>query len=516
MKKFLLFFASFLMLSLAGVDGQNLLVNGDFENWDDASTPTGWTKAENVAQETTIIQSGSSAVKQIADGTKDIAQTIAVTEGQTYRISLWYYIESGDGTDARIWSYWKDASGTVTNNANELRGPNDAYFPDEKGEWKNYEIVLTAPTGVIELSFEVRAYGTAVVYWDNFVVEEYTPTGTLELTTPNGGESYDTGQQVQFAWNSTNVSSVYFEILGDGGSWEPITDNIPSVDGANTYDFTIPANAWGWDQYKLRVVDASAPSINDESDAVFTVVGHDVELLWEDFGGGTLGSFDEVSVSGTNTWIADEYSGTTFAKMSGNNNGINEDWLISSAINLDNSTDEILEFQTACNYSGDDIVVKYSIDYDGQGDPSTATWTEFPAYTLSAGSWAWTHSGYIDLGSITGSIHVAFIFTCSETASKTWEVTDIYVSGINDSSTSVDSQKASEVVISPNPFSNELYIKGTKELQNIILFNTAGQVVMNNQSGSKRVSTANLPKGMYIVQVKFMDGTSTTQKVIKK
>jgi hypothetical protein len=42
-----------------GVSAQNLVLNPGFEDWDDATTPTSWTKVENVDQESTEVHSGT-------------------------------------------------------------------------------------------------------------------------------------------------------------------------------------------------------------------------------------------------------------------------------------------------------------------------------------------------------------------------------------------------------------------------------------------------------------------------
>ena len=65
--------------------GQEVMVNGGFESWDDASTPTGYSKAENTAQESTEVYSGTYSAKHTG-GTKKIAQTVAIEGGKTYTI----------------------------------------------------------------------------------------------------------------------------------------------------------------------------------------------------------------------------------------------------------------------------------------------------------------------------------------------------------------------------------------------------------------------------------------------
>nr|WP_321405490.1 choice-of-anchor J domain-containing protein [uncultured Carboxylicivirga sp.] len=514
MKNSLLFSLLLLFAVFSGVNGQNLLLNPGFENWSDVNTPSDWTKAENVTQESTIVHSGTYSIKHTADGTKDISQTVSVTEGTSYKISLWYYIESGDGTDARIYSYWRNTGTNLNDHLDELR-LNNGYFPDEKGVWKNYEVILTAPATANELYFEVRSYGTAVVYWDDCLVEEYTPTGTVELTTPNGGEAYSAGQSVQIGWNSTGVSNVYFEVLGEDGTWEQISDEIASVDGANTYDFAIPANAWSWDGYKLKVVDATSTSIFDESDAAFSIDGHDIELLWTDFATDlTPWTAISVDVSGSAEWAQNVYNDQPHALINGYNAGENEDWLVSPVINLDNSTIETMEFISASKYGvNDGLVVKYSTDYDGGGDPSTATWVNMEGFTLGDGTDAWVKSGIVDISSLSGNVYFAFVYTCTDNPVR-WRVADIYISG-KDTATGLDKKETKTVKVVPNPFSTEFKVEGA-DVTGVILYNAAGQLVKNVPAISGVVSTSDLSKGMYILQIKMADGTVTTQKVIKK
>ena len=188
MKK--IYFLCIALLISALTFGQELLLNGDFETWTDANTPESWTKVENIDQEATETHGGSFSAKQTADGTKDLGQTITgITPGNSYTISMWYKVESGDDTDARIWSYWKDASDTnITDNAAELRGPNNAYFDNNGNQWSEYSVTLTAPATAASFYFEVRAYGSAVVYWDDFsFFQEAGAVPALSVTSPTSG-----------------------------------------------------------------------------------------------------------------------------------------------------------------------------------------------------------------------------------------------------------------------------------------------------------------------------------------
>lgn len=165
-------------ITLPGVGNTNpnLVVNGDFENWTDDTTPESWDKAENVTKETTIVKDGTASLKQVGDGTKDVAQLVAVEAGKTYLVSVSYNVGvENDGTDARIWCVYKKADGTADYDTTpgEIKGPDNGYL--ENGtveEWQNYSTTVTIPAGITHINFETRTYSGATVYWDNFSVVE--------------------------------------------------------------------------------------------------------------------------------------------------------------------------------------------------------------------------------------------------------------------------------------------------------------------------------------------------------
>ncbi|OQX72475.1 MAG: hypothetical protein B6D61_13650, partial [Bacteroidetes bacterium 4484_249] len=100
----------------------------------------------------------------------------------------------------------------------------------------------------------------------------------------------------------------------------------------------------------------------------------------ENFDDVTFGNWTTVSVTGDQEWVIVEnygVNGTPCAKMTGYDGQpyANEDWLISPALNLDNYTGEVLNFQNAMNYSGNPLELKVSTNYSGSGDPNSADWT---------------------------------------------------------------------------------------------------------------------------------------------
>ena len=145
----------------------------------------------------------------------------------------------------------------------------------------------------------------------------------------------------------------------------------------------------------------------------------------------TFGSFAPYSVTGTQAWAITSY-GATMTGYSGGTNYINEDWLISSSFDLTNLTNPNLSFTSIMNYgaAGDgSLRLYYSNDYVS-GAPSTGAWTELTGFALSAGGWATTASGNINLSAAIGSnVHIAFKYTSSASSAPTWEITNVLGKG---------------------------------------------------------------------------------------
>lgn len=145
----------------------------------------------------------------------------------------------------------------------------------------------------------------------------------------------------------------------------------------------------------------------------------------------TLGQFTGYNVAGDQKWSWDTYDGGC-AKMTGFANSAknpNQDWLISSVINLSEHTGTVLNFSHAANFIGnhwDYLQVFISTDYDGSSNPSIqGTWTELTVPNKPTGSdWNFVDSGDIDLSAYDGqsNVHIAFKYTSTSSVAATWEI----------------------------------------------------------------------------------------------
>ncbi|PEN14916.1 hypothetical protein CRI94_01080 [Longibacter salinarum] len=163
-----------------------------------------------------------------------------------------------------------------------------------------------------------------------------------------------------------------------------------------------------------------------------------ITLIDEDFESTQFdAAWETVSDGGSNDWIVDEHNGDHFAEITEfQGSGSHDDWLIMPEIDFDAQEDEQFSFDTVAGYrSGDALSVRISTDYDGSGNPSSATWTELNV-TLSSHQGEYyasapTGSGIVDLSSIQGTGHIAFHFVQTASDYGTWQVDNVLLQAAN-------------------------------------------------------------------------------------
>jgi len=217
-----------------------------------------------------------------------------------------------------------------------------------------------------------------------------------------------------------------------------------------------------------------------------------------------------VSVVGSEQWDRNNTFGidnTACARMSGFNNGAknNEDWLISPAIDLSNTTNEKLTFFSAVGYTGPAMLVKISTDYTGTGAPSAATWTDLTGQAIWPSGepfWLWTNSGAINISAFgQGTVYVAFVYTSTTQAAATWEVDNILVTGEGGNSIFNPKQGFSANVF-PNPGSGIINVHLGQAVDQIEVFTLTGQLVYSQQIQSDQVTIdlTHMNRGVYILK----------------
>ena len=233
-----------------------------------------------------------------------------------------------------------------------------------------------------------------------------------------------------------------------------------------------------------------------------------------------LGTWTEYSVIGDQVWHQDSYGGSTYAKVSGYSGGSNEneDWLISPSLNLDLYHDEVFNFSSAMNYTGNVLEVLYSDNYDGVSDPNSAVWMPLNA-ELSAGSWVWTGSGDVDLSGINGSnIYLAFKYTSTDSQSSTWEIDDILITGLPNVGINNPALNDIKVNVFPNPAFDEFNVTLPQDdIYKLDIYSLNGKVVKSAlvQGSIFKTDISDLDKGVYFIRISSVNTKNiSTKKLI--
>ena len=270
-------------------------------------------------------------------------------------------------------------------------------------------------------------------FLDIFATEGGLPVCTPPVFEPEGGVFFDV-QEVAITC-STEGATIHYTLDGtDPDSNSAIYTEPINVDES----MTIKAIAMkeGYDNSNIATAEYT---ILLESTTIF-------QQDWE----GDMNGWTFVTVEGGNVWTISQYQGNHYAYCNGYTGGVNEQWCISPAFNLNNFYNAMLSFRNAKNYIGPDLQLFFSDDYDGE-DPSTATWTELE-FTKSAGSFAWAESGVIDLSGFTGAnSYIGFKYTSTISSAAAWEVDDIILAGYTTDPT---------ITVFPNDLDGFMYIVG--------------------------------------------------------
>ncbi len=134
-----------------------------------------------------------------------------------------------------------------------------------------------------------------------------------------------------------------------------------------------------------------------------------------------------ISETGTLSWIGKNNSIEGQARIVGDGNA-NETWLILPEITI--STEKLSFVTRAAYYSGATLTAYISSDYNGSGDPTTATWTALPADFATApinGFGEDKKSGIIDLTAYSGTAYIAFKYESTAGQSCEYLLDDILI-----------------------------------------------------------------------------------------
>jgi|TARA_B100001175_G_scaffold150537_1_gene127590 hypothetical protein len=243
-------------------------------------------------------------------------------------------------------------------------------------------------------------------------------SGLDGLTYVDPDEDYDTQRDLESCVDSGTLKL-------ETSAFSNFNDSMLPTEGSGTISGIITRDYFG---------DNRVMMLNTKDDVNFDSSRCD-PLFADDFSSNNLDNWTVVSVIGDQEWEITPYGNPApSAKMSGysGGNNVNEDWLITSAIDLSSLTTATLNFQSVVRYSGPSLEVYISTDYSG-GDPSSdGNWAELSVILdTDDSSWSsWTDSGNVDLNSYIGdNVYIGFKYISSSSGSATYEIDNVLVAG---------------------------------------------------------------------------------------
>jgi hypothetical protein len=439
-----------------------------------AQEPQHWSGDEGIEvfQESTEVFNGTYSAGIIINSNDqslcDFISTaeIPVTPGETFKISLSGF--TSQNVRARAFFYWV---GALRTNSTNYLGPNT-------GGWQQFEFEAIVPDNATGLNLGIRFYSIAgftpgeIQRLDDITFE--SPAGN-PLEVPNGDfESWasilpepdnypgsfsanDAGFNAILSWTDPQegqlpenylikISTSATIALPEDGQY--MSDDLNLSDGNGTVNvpygqqsLTVAGlqSITGY-YFKIFPYTNTGVNIDYKTDGIppeAVVQTTEVSTLESENFDASWGNWTTVSVVGNQVWNRNNNFGidnTSCARMTGASSGnilANEDWLISPPLDFTESKEEVLTFYSSVGFSASEqqLVLKISTDYTGQGNPNEATWQELNAvFPGNNTNFEWAYSGVVDLsGFESDSVFIAFVYTCDNTEASTWQIDNIAI-----------------------------------------------------------------------------------------
>jgi endonuclease/exonuclease/phosphatase family metal-dependent hydrolase len=260
--------------------------------------------------------------------------------------------------------------------------------------------VGVAQSGLFTIAFteNVNA-GTGNVY-----VKLAADNSTVQ--TIAAGTATITGNEASF--NVTGLQPLtdyYVEV--DNGAFEDLAGNdFAGIANTTTWKFQTqgPGGSYSW-----NFNTCANPNLDGGFTQYSYETGNAQDSIWQcsDFGRG---------------------SGKALQMNAGTTGLVNQDWLISPALDLTAYNVPLLRFYTRTRFEGPGLQLKISTNYTGAGDPAAATWTNLVGKFPNENSDVWTLSDSINLSAYkqTG-VYLAWVYTSTLLEGPRWSLEDVQV-----------------------------------------------------------------------------------------
>ena len=379
---------------------------------------------------------------------------------------------------------------------------------------------------------------------------------TIAVVSPNGGESWTAGTTNTITWTSDVTGNVRISLLKNGVYYSLIAASAPNT---GSFNWLIPARLLEGAEYKVKVCSAVNPLISDMSDANFSinagVVGTFLTVTAPN-GGETL----TAGTANTITWTSDV---TGYVRILLLKNGLQYaviarallntgsfSWMIPATIV--NGTDFTVQVSSCMNPLITDVSDASFTITGGSGSTIAVvspnggeSWT---AGTTNTISWTSDVTGNVRISLLkNGAPYSLIAASAPNTGTFNWliptrllagaeykvkvcsavnplisDMSDgtfsIIIAGDNSDLKSIAVNQENdniELKIYPNPATDIININADRNIDNITILNSIGQVVLNNHANASQVQlyVDGYKSGIYFIRIET-GTTTTTRKVM--
>jgi len=193
-----------------------------------------------------------------------------------------------------------------------------------------------------------------------------------------------------------------------------------TVDGANLL-VTVPEAA------VTGPVEVTNPDGTDDSGGFIVVVDPASLVFAEDFSDG-FGEVSAFSVASDADWFLSSFAEAEYIEINGFGADVaSDDWVVTPAIDLSQVTNPFLVMGHRRVFGGPALEVKVSTDWNGEGSPADATWTDLAVTLAGDNTRELTDSGMVDLSAYQGeTVYVAVRYTTEGTGPGEGAIDQIY------------------------------------------------------------------------------------------
>ena len=394
--------------------------------------------------------------------------------------------------------------------------------------------VTEAPDTWQQFTYDLSAYDNQEIYvairhvsTDKFMlwIDDLEINSTINCVQPT---ILSQPNDVMVCEGGSAAFSVTVDATSPTYQWQLDGNNI---NGATSSSLTLSNVTLSDDGVYTCVVTDSCGNVVTSNSATLTV-NTNVIITTQPQGGTVCeGQSFTLSVSATGNTLSYQW------RLNGNNitGAVNDTYTISN-VSISDGGDYSCVVTNSCGTVESDVV---SLDVNEApvitSQPVDVQVNEGDNFTLSVGvtgtnlsyQWYKDNNALVDGGNVLGATTSTLSISSATSNDEGWyycEISNVCGNELSDSAhviivvymSNVDSR---ELSISPNPTKGILDVKGSKIINKISVITSDGRVlkvIKDIDNRNYALDISDVPKGMYVIRIKFKDNSEVETKVIKK